>query len=99
MPIYKAVVGFVNHKLAEGLTERSVNSYVRLLNKWFEYEGNKNIDQVTTDDIHKYLAWLRTDYVPQRYNGKNHPLSPKILRNIWVTVVSFFSGQGLLLKQ
>lgn len=82
MPIYKAVVGFVNHKLAEGWTERSVNSYVRLLNKWFEYEGNKNIDQVTMDDIHKYLAWLRTDYVPQRYNGKNHPLSPKILRNI-----------------
>jgi len=33
MPISKAVVGFVNHKLAEGLTERSVNSYERLLNK------------------------------------------------------------------
>jgi hypothetical protein len=27
MPISKAAVEFINHKLAEGLTERSVSSY------------------------------------------------------------------------
>jgi hypothetical protein len=37
MPLSKAIVGFVNHKLAEGLTERSVNSYERMLNKWIKY--------------------------------------------------------------
>jgi hypothetical protein len=41
MSLSKAVVGFVNHKLAEGLTDRSVNSYERLLNKWIEYEGDR----------------------------------------------------------
>ena len=33
MPLSKAVVGFVNHKLAEGLTERSIDSYERTLKK------------------------------------------------------------------
>ena len=90
MPLSKAVVGFVNHKYAEGLTDRSVNSYERLLNKWIEYEGDKDIVKLTTEDIRKYLAWLRTDYIPSRYNGKTHPLSPKTLRNIWVTFASLF---------
>ncbi len=31
MSINKAIVGFVNHKLAEGLTDRSVSSYERIL--------------------------------------------------------------------
>jgi len=90
MTLSEAVLGFVNHKFAEGLTERSVNSYERLLNKWIEYEGDKKITAVQTSDIRKYLAWLRTEYVPQRYNGKIHKLSPKTIRNIWVTLASFF---------
>ncbi|MEW6406053.1 MAG: phage integrase N-terminal SAM-like domain-containing protein [Chloroflexota bacterium] len=85
----------MNHKLAEGLTERSVNSYERLLNKWIEYEGGKGISQIETADIRKYLAWLRTEYVPQRHNGKTHKLSPKTIRNIWVTLASFFKWASL----
>ena len=90
MTLSGSVVGFVNHKLAEGLTERSVNSYERLLNKWIEYEGDKDISEIEPGAIRNYLAWLRTDYKPQRYNGKSHPLSPKTIRNIWVTISSFF---------
>ena len=33
MPLSKAAVGFINHKLAEGLTERSVISH-RLASKY-----------------------------------------------------------------
>jgi len=95
MPISKAIVGFVNHKLAEGLTERSVNSYERLLNKWVEYEGDKGITEIETADIRNYLAWLRTEYIPQRYNGQTHKLSPKTIRNIWVTLASFFKWASL----
>jgi hypothetical protein len=47
MSLTKAVVGFVNHKLAEGLTDRSVNSYEGLLNKCIEYEG----DQEKMDEL------------------------------------------------
>ena len=60
MSLSKAVVGFVNNNLAEGLTDRSVNSYERLLNKWIEYEGDKDVGSITSQNIRRYLAWLRT---------------------------------------
>ena len=90
MSINKAIVGFVNHKLAEGLTDRSVSSYERLLTKWVIHTGDNDITQVTSQDIRSYLAWLRTDYQPIRFNGQTHPLSPKTIRNIWVTLASFY---------
>jgi len=48
MTLSEAVIGFVNHKFAKGVTERSVSSYERLLNKWIENEGNKKINDVQT---------------------------------------------------
>jgi hypothetical protein len=71
------------------LTERRFNSYERFLNKWIEYEGDNAITEIETADIRKYLAWLRTEYVPQRYNGKTHQLSSKTIRIIWVTLALF----------
>jgi len=59
----KAIQGFINYKIAEGLSQRTIDSYERLLNNW-----------------------MRNDYVPRRYSGKTHPLSPKTLRNVWVTL-------------
>lgn len=90
MSLRKAVVGYVNHKLAEGLSTRSVDSYERILQKWIERTGDREISKVTTQEIKSYLAWLRTDYKPVRFNGKTHPLSPKTIRNVWVTLASFF---------
>ena len=95
MSLSKAVVGFVNHKLAEGLTDRSVYSYERLLNKWIEYEGDKDVGDITSQNIRMYLAWLRTEYEPRRFNGKTHPLSQKTVRNIWVTLASFLKWASL----
>ena len=95
MSLSKAVVGFVNHKLAEGLTDRSVNSYERLLNKWIKYEGDKDVGEISSQNIRKYLAWLRTDYEPIRFNGKTHSLSPKTIRNIWVTLASFLKWASI----
>lgn len=90
MSLNKAIVGFVNHKLAEGLTDRSVSSYERILTKWVIHTGDIDITKVACRDIRSYLAWLRTDYQPRRFNGQTHPLSPKTIRNIWVTLASFF---------
>jgi len=85
-----AIVGFVNQKWAEGLTFRSIDSYERQLKKWAAHEGDKDVTQITTQEIRDYLAWLRKDYAPVRYNGSTHPLSPKSIRNIWVTLSAFF---------
>ena len=91
LSLSKAITGFVNFKMAEGLSHRSVDSYQRILEKWVEFSGDKDIGAITHNDITQYLGWLRTDYIPQRFNNKTHPLSPKTLRNIWITLSSFFT--------
>jgi len=90
LPLQKAITGFVNYKTAEGLSERSVDSYRRILEHWAEFAGNKNVAQFTDHDINSYLVYMRTEYVPSRWSRDTRNLSPKTLRNIWITMCSFF---------
>jgi len=90
LPLGKAITGFVNYKIAEGLSDRSVDSYKRILEHWAEYAGNKCVTQFTDHDINTYLVYMRTEYVPMRWSGDTQTLSPKTLRNIWITLCSFF---------
>jgi len=87
----KAIPGFINYKTAEGLSPRTIDSYERLLIKWLEHLGDQKIGSISAPDIISYISWLRNEYTPRRYNGKTHPLSPKSLRNVWVTLSSFYS--------
>ncbi len=86
-----AIPGFINYETAEGLALRTIDSHERLLNKWLEHIGDQQIGKITAQDVVAYLSWLRNEYTPRRYNGKTHPLSPKSLRNVWVTLSSFYS--------
>ena len=90
LPLRKAITGFVNYKTAEGLSERSVDSYRRILEHWAEFAGDKNVAQLTDHEINSYLVYMRTEYVPSRWSGDTRNLSPKTLRNIWITMCSFF---------
>ncbi len=62
LPLQKAITGFVNYKTAEGLSDRSVDSYRRILEHWAEFAGNKNVAQFTDHDINSYLVYMRTEY-------------------------------------
>ena len=91
LPLLTAIIGFVNYKTAQGLSQRSVDSYKRILEQWAEYAGNKKVAQFTDRDINAYLVYMRTEYVPRRFGGSTRALSPKSLRNIWITMCSFFT--------
>lgn len=69
---------------------RSVDSYRRILEHWAEFAGDKNIAQLTDHEINSCLVYMRTEYVPSRWSGDTRNLSPKTLRNIWITMCSFF---------
>jgi integrase/recombinase XerD len=60
--------------------------------------GEVELSEITKQEITAYLVWLRGEYIPQRLNGKKHPLSPKTLRNVWITLSSFFSWAKQELK-
>ena len=87
-----AIEGFLQYKTAEAVSPRTIECYKRDLNHWLAYAGDVPINQLTTEKIRAYLAWLRTEYKPRRIMGDNTlPLSPKTLRNIYVTLSSFFT--------
>ena len=90
LPLPKAIIGFTNYKTAAGLTDRSVDSYRRALEQWVAYAGDIEVVQVTKQDIEDYLFYLRSEYVPHRFGGDTRTLSPKTLRNVYVTLASFF---------
>jgi integrase/recombinase XerD len=91
----KAIVGFTGYKSAEGLSNRTIESYELILNKWLEWNGDVLITKIKSQNITCYLNWLRNDYVPQRITGKTHPLSPKTIRNIFICLSSFFSWASI----
>jgi len=91
LSLSKAITGFLHYKTAEGLSPTTLDSYRRILDKWVAHVGDIEVDQVTTQDLRAYLAWLRTDYKPCRLAGGDHPLSPKTIRNVWVALSSFFT--------
>ena len=69
LPLRKSITGFVNYKTAEGLSDRSVDSYRRIQEHRTELAGNKNVAQFTDHDTNSYLVYLRTEYVPSRWSG------------------------------
>src|SRR5690349_13788685 len=79
LPLRAAITGFLNYKTAAGLSQRSVDSYKRILEQWADYAGNKKVNQLTDREINAYLVYMRTEYVPRRFGGDTRALSPKSL--------------------
>ena len=65
----------VNYKTTQGLSQRSVDSYKRILDQWAEHAGNNKIAQINDSEINKYLVYMRTEYVPRRFNGNTRAFS------------------------
>jgi integrase/recombinase XerD len=93
-PFDKAITSFLFFKSAEGLLDHTIYSYQYILNQCLEYWGAVDVASVTSQKVSEYLSWLRTDYVPKRFNGKTDPLSPKTIRNVWITLSAFFTWAG-----
>ena len=96
LTISKAIPGFINYKSAEGLSPNTIYSYERDLNLWLTYQEDIDISKVTSRYIRDYLNYLRIDYKPRRITGNNDKkLSPKTIRNVWVTLASFFKWASI----
>ena len=91
LSISKAIDGFLKFKVAEGLSQRTVDSYEYYLNQWMNHIGDQEVAKVKPSDLTNYLAWMRTEYKPRRWNGNTDPLSAKSLRNVYISLRSFFT--------
>ena len=85
LTVTKAIEGFFNYKIAEGLSDRTVESYQCQLQKWREYMGeDKDVARITTSELTAYLNWLRNDYVPHSFGSPKERLSA--LQNVLKSV-------------
>ncbi len=91
LKLSKAISGFLQFKTAEALSPTTLVSYEHHLRRFLAHQGDMDVDQVSSENIRKFLAWLRTEYTPARFSGKTQPLSPKTLRNQWITLCAFFT--------
>ena len=90
LALSKAITGYLNHKAAEGLSDRTIDSYRRILQQWTLYTGEIQMKQLTSQNVGDYLLYLRNEYVPRRFGGGTHRLSPKTIRSGWIALSSFF---------
>lgn len=91
MTLAKAVEGFIQAKVAEGVSENTITTYSQHLRLWVERHGGGEVGAVAAQDVRGFLAWLRSEYVPQRITGRRDPLSPKTIHNYWITLSSFYT--------
>jgi integrase/recombinase XerD len=87
----KAIQGFISFKTAEGLSDRTIDSYQRQLAKWVEYMGDKEVAKITSSELTGYFNWLHKEYVPHSFGRVKEHLAPKTLRNFWVSLSAFFT--------
>lgn len=86
----KALEGFLQFKLAEGISTRTYSSYQHDLNLFMKRTGNPAVQNIGSMMLIKHMSWLRVEYKPKRRSGDTRPLSPKTIRNHWVSLSAFF---------
>ena len=91
LSISKAIDGFQKFKVAEGLSQRTVDSYEYYLNQWMNHIGDQDVAKIKPSDLINYFAWMRTEYKPKRWNGNEDPLSAKSLRNVYIALRAFYT--------
>jgi integrase/recombinase XerD len=92
LTVAQAIPGFIQFKAAEGLSPRTLTAYEHDLNLWLEIQGDRDLSQVTTQELREHLNYLHVEYTPRRTIGNNdQKLSSKTILNIWISLSSFFS--------
>ncbi len=87
-----ALNGFLQYKLAEGLSPATVLNYERDLKLWLEHMGDQDNGKITSTDLLEFLNYLRSEYVPRRIAGREErKLSDKTIYNFYVSLSAFFT--------
>jgi integrase/recombinase XerD len=91
-----ALNGFLQYKLAEGLSPATVFNYERDLKLWLAHMGDQDIGKITSANLLEFLNYLRSEYVPRRIAGKEErKLSDKTIYNFYVSLSAFFTWAGM----
>ena len=91
MKLSKAVQGYMTVRLGDGYSQNTLAGYKTHFKQMMQFLGDIEIENITQEDIARFFAWLRTDYVPARMSKNIAPLKSTTLRNAWCAVRSLFN--------
>jgi len=94
MKLSKAVEGFILSKSVEGLSKRTLETYQPQLNHLTLFLEDPELEHITTNDLRRFLDYLRNDYKPQRWGKSTKPLAARTIRNYWICLRSFYTWAG-----
>jgi hypothetical protein len=64
LTVTQAIEGFILHKNAQGLSQRTVSSYKDILDHWAaRIGGETQVPSITSQDLKRYLVWKTTEYI------------------------------------
>jgi integrase/recombinase XerD len=90
MKLSQAIDGFVFALKADGYSLSTVDLYRIMLAVLTSFLDDCDVDEITSSDLTRYFAYLRTDYKPQRQGSNVEPLSGSTLQNHWKANRRFF---------
>lgn len=91
MLISTALNGFFLSKQADGRVPATILNYRWTLGSMQTYLNDKQVEEITPDDLRRFFAWLQSDdYKPPR-REKTRPLTNRTIEGFWVATRSFFT--------
>ncbi len=92
MKLRYGLEGYKIYALAGGYSAQTIMVYLSAMGTLIEFLGDKEIQEVTSDDLQKFKGYLVTDYVPVRINNPSNTekLSTASHHRYWKAIRSFF---------
>ena len=88
MKLRQAIEGYKVSKLGDGMSPSTIRGYDTHYSQLVDFVGDIEIEEVTQEQLMKFMIYLRQDYVPSRRNGDRSPYHSTTIRNAWCAVRS-----------
>jgi len=89
MRLSKAVEGFAVSFSADDYSPNTIGVNSLYLSRLVSFLQDPQVEIITLTDLQKFIIYLQTDYVPQRFGGNHHPVRPSTINNAWAAISSF----------
>ena len=90
MKLSEVIEGFDLEWTSSGKSFETIRVYKLHLQNLINYLDDPEIKDVTPTDLRQFMAYLRTEHVPNRLNGDPSPYSDAAIDNHWKAIRSLF---------
>ena len=90
MKLSKAIEGYLVMMGADGYSPGTIVLYRGITRVMLDFLGDVEIEEISPQDLRRYIYFVRNDYRPRRFSKDPHPLYPSAVDNYWKCMRSFF---------